>query len=61
MVGGWSIWSRKRKIWVVFRVGPRQKAYQNLGVALRAEFLWLFPLVVERNDGASPEWMFLPP
>jgi hypothetical protein len=43
---------------VVFRVGLRQKAYQNLGVALRTEFLWLFPLVaVERNDGA---WTFLP-
>ena len=34
-------------------MGPRQKAYQNLGVALRAEFLWLFPLVVERNDGGA--------
>ena len=62
MVGRWVVnLEQEEKDTVVFLVGPRQKAYQNLGVALRAEFLWLFPLVVERNDGASPEWMFLPP
>lgn len=54
MAGRWAVNLEKEEDMVVFGVGLWYKAYQNLGVVLRTEFLWLFPLVVERNDGASP-------